>query len=263
MRRITWLRLRACGVTAPFTGWPLHRQKIKDPQVTPPGMEPPSGFRTPPRGESQRWWPPPVLPRKGRTYTVHLEGWHDLLMTGTRECAMQHHPFTLIRARVLNEEGKPVFRRPLWLLVIGKRRDELSLEEAFDAYGQRYDLEHFFRFGKQRLLMNGYQTPIVVRLSSRRSRTRRKLVDYCPTDLWATVACPFPCPIHASTLGTLSAKARNRRGFPLHGPERLRTNYSPDWDTCPCTQTPGLFSWTSKRPQAKAQDTPSCDQKSP
>lgn len=102
-----------------------------------------------------------VTSRKGRTYTVHLEGWHDLLMTGTQEFAMHQHPFTLIRARVLNEEGNPVFRRPLWLLVIGKRRDELSLEDAFEAYGQRYDLEHFFRFGKQRLLMKAYQTPIV------------------------------------------------------------------------------------------------------
>jgi predicted alpha/beta hydrolase len=35
------------------------------------------------------------------------------------------------------------------------------LVEAWDAYRQRYDLEHFFRFGKQRLLMAADQTPVV------------------------------------------------------------------------------------------------------
>ena len=33
--------------------------------------------------------------------------------------------------------------------------------EAWEAYGQRYDVEHYFRFGKQRLLMASYQTPDV------------------------------------------------------------------------------------------------------
>ena len=45
--------------------------------------------------------------------------------------------------------------------MIGKRRDEISPEEAFDAYHVRYDVEHFFRFGKQRLLLTAYQTSVV------------------------------------------------------------------------------------------------------
>jgi len=97
--------------------------------------------------------------RKGRVYRVHLEGWHDLLMRGKKGLPMHKHPFTLIRVRVLDEEGNPVFKRTLWLIVIGERRYELSLVEAWEAYGQRYDVEHYFRFGKQRLLMASYQTP--------------------------------------------------------------------------------------------------------
>jgi len=62
---------------------------------------------------------------------------------------------------VLDEEGQPVFKRPLWLIVMGERRRELSLVEAWEAYARRYDVEHFFRFGKQRLLMAAYQTPDV------------------------------------------------------------------------------------------------------
>ena len=97
--------------------------------------------------------------RKGQVYTVQLEGWHDLLRRGSRPHPMQTHPFTLVRARVVDEAGHPIFTRPMWLTVIGARRQELSLVDIWHAYRQRYDLEHFFRFGKQRLLMDAYQTP--------------------------------------------------------------------------------------------------------
>jgi hypothetical protein len=97
----------------------------------------------------------------GRRYKVQLECWHNLLMSGTREYPMHQHPFTLIRARVFNEAGKQIFQRPLWLLVIGQHRNELSLTEGWEAYVRRYDVEHFFRLGKQRLLMTAYQTPEV------------------------------------------------------------------------------------------------------
>jgi hypothetical protein len=99
--------------------------------------------------------------RRGRTYTVHLEGWHNLLMRGKRGLPMHRHPFTVIRARVIDADGRPVFKNTLWLVVFGTRRHEISLVEAWETYGQRYDVEHFFRFGKQRLLMAAYQTPDV------------------------------------------------------------------------------------------------------
>jgi hypothetical protein len=97
----------------------------------------------------------------GRTYRVQLECWHNLLMRGTHDYPMHQHPFTLIRARLFNEADEQVFQRPIWLSVMGKRGKELSLSEAWEAYRRRYDVEHFFRFGKQRLLMTAYQTPEV------------------------------------------------------------------------------------------------------
>jgi len=33
------------------------------------------------------------------------------------------------------------------------------LEEVYWAYRNRYDIEHFFRFGKQRLLLDKFQSP--------------------------------------------------------------------------------------------------------
>jgi len=101
------------------------------------------------------------LTPRGRHYRVVIEGWHDLLMQGTQDYKMYQQFFTLIRCLVFNEKGEQVFQRPLWLLVMGKRRGEISLTQVWQAYRQRYDLEHFFRFGKQRLLMNAYQTPEV------------------------------------------------------------------------------------------------------
>ena len=64
---------------------------------------------------------------------------------------------------VTDAAGKPVFSRPLWLTVIGEGRYQLSLRDVWKAYRQRYDVEHFFRFGKQRLLTTAYQTPDVSR----------------------------------------------------------------------------------------------------
>ncbi len=49
----------------------------------------------------------------------------------------------------------------MWLIAIGQRRNELSGLDIYYAYRQRFDLEHFFRFGKQRLLMAAFQTPEV------------------------------------------------------------------------------------------------------
>lgn len=115
-------------------------------------------------------WGPPAetattthTSRRGRTYTVQIQAWHDLLMRGRRGCPMHNQLFTLLRVRWLDTAGQAVFKRELWLVVVGARRHELTLIESQQAYRQRYDLEHFFRFGKQRLLLASFQTPDVER----------------------------------------------------------------------------------------------------
>lgn len=95
----------------------------------------------------------------GRIVDVSIEAWHDLIMRGKRNILMHQHPFILVRITVTDKEGKLVFKRPLWLILIGKRRYQISLTQAYEAYRQRYDLEHFFRFGKNKLLLSSYQTP--------------------------------------------------------------------------------------------------------
>jgi len=104
--------------------------------------------------------------RRGKRYRVEIQAWHTMLMRGQRTpqpLPMHNYPFTLLCITRYDETGKALYKRPLWLLVMGERRAELSLRHIYQAYATRFDLEHFFRFGKQKLLMTQFQTPEVVR----------------------------------------------------------------------------------------------------
>lgn len=102
--------------------------------------------------------------RRGKTYRVEIQAWHNMLMTGKRKpepLPMHKQPFTLVRIVRYKADGTPAFKHPLWLIVMGDRRHELSLEHIYQAYAARFDIEHFFRFGKQKLLLVDFQTPDV------------------------------------------------------------------------------------------------------
>ena len=64
----------------------------------------------------------------------------------------------LLKVTITDKRGQPVYRRPLWVIIVGARRREVRSKDAHIAYGRRYDIEHYFRFGKQRLGMVGSQT---------------------------------------------------------------------------------------------------------
>jgi hypothetical protein len=103
-----------------------------------------------------------IISKKGKELLIVIEVWNDILMRGKRASNTSQIPFRLIRVRVFNaSSGELLYARPMWLIVSGKRRDELSLEDIYKIYCQRFDIEHFFRFGKTRLLINKFQTPEV------------------------------------------------------------------------------------------------------
>jgi hypothetical protein len=100
--------------------------------------------------------------RRGKAYTVVIQGWSDMLMPGKNKpvrLPMEDHPFTLVKVMRYREDGSPSFVRPLWLIVVGARRAELTLADIYAAYGARVNIEHFFRFRKQKLLLTAHQTP--------------------------------------------------------------------------------------------------------
>jgi len=166
--------------------------------------------------------------RKKRTYRVQLEGWHNLLMRGKKGFPMHKQPFTLIRVRLLDEQGQPVYERTMWLIVISERRHELSLVKTWEAYGQRYDVEHYFRFGKQRLLMATYQTPDV---EHEENWMWIVALTTCNSGLPAT--WPNRCRAPGNGI-CLKQKARPLRRALSSG----TSNYSADWDTRSTAQTP-------------------------
>lgn len=99
---------------------------------------------------------------RGKEYKVEVKAWHNIVMRGKNQpdkIPMHKLPFTLVRIVRYDKDGNLAFKNPLWLIVMGKRHRELSLFDIFDAYAARFDIEHFFRFGKQKLLLVSFQTP--------------------------------------------------------------------------------------------------------
>ncbi len=87
--------------------------------------------------------------------------WENMVMPGKNKperIPMEKYPFRLVKITCFDKEGNEVYSNPLWLIVVGERRKELSLEDIYEIYTSRSRLEHFFRFGKQKLLLNAFQT---------------------------------------------------------------------------------------------------------
>jgi hypothetical protein len=132
--------------------------------------------------------------RRGKTYHIEIRVWHNVLMPGKykpKRLPMHLYPFTLVQVVRYDAEGKLACKRPMWLMAIGERRHELSLLDIYQAYGRRYDLEHFFRFGKQALLLASFQTPEDVR-----EEKWWQLAHLAYAQLWMArhVACSLPRP---------------------------------------------------------------------
>ena len=120
--------------------------------------------------------------RRGQQYRIEIEAWHNMLMRGKRKpqpLPMQRYPFTLVRIVRYDQAGKLACRRPLWLIVVGEQRESLTLLEIAQAYDQRFKLEHFFRFGKQKLSLVEFRTP-----QDEREENWWKLVHIAYAQLW-------------------------------------------------------------------------------
>ena len=98
------------------------------------------------------------MSRSGNIYNVQIEAWDNMLMKGSRTHRGSKHPMTLLRVKVTDSKGTLIFKRPLWLAACGKLRAQVSLNSIYQYYRARYDIEHFFRFGKSKLLIDAYQT---------------------------------------------------------------------------------------------------------
>jgi len=95
---------------------------------------------------------------RGKIYNVTVKLWKDMLLRGSKNFRSSKYPINLIQVTVVDSNHNPVFKRPLWIGVFGKRRHDVALKDVYEYYRARYDIEHFFRFGKSKLLLDAYQT---------------------------------------------------------------------------------------------------------
>lgn len=107
-----------------------------------------------------------VEKKKGKIHKIVMEMWKAMAMPGKNKptrTPMEKYPFLLVKNIVFDKDNNEVYPYPQWLIVVGVRREELTLKEIYESYDSRSGLEHFFRFGKQKLLMDSYQTPDTLR----------------------------------------------------------------------------------------------------
>ncbi len=100
--------------------------------------------------------------QRGQAERVEVKAWSNMLMRGKRKpeiIPMHERPFTLVQVTTYRANGKPKYKRPLWLTAFGQRQAELSAQEIVDGYFQRSKIEHFNRFAKQHLLFDSFNTP--------------------------------------------------------------------------------------------------------
>lgn len=107
-----------------------------------------------PDGRAETAW----QARSGEIYTVKIDTWKHKVLCGSKKFRSSKHPITLVRIRIVDSSGNALFKKAMWLGVMGKLRDQLSLVSIYQYYRARYNIEHFFRFGKTKLLLDSYQT---------------------------------------------------------------------------------------------------------
>jgi hypothetical protein len=100
---------------------------------------------------------------RGKSRIVEIQAWRNVLMRGHRKKAllpMHQYPFTLVRVRLYDDQMRLLFAEdPLWLIVMGQERQQLSPQDSYEVFGSRAGMEHFFRFAKRNLLLDKFQTP--------------------------------------------------------------------------------------------------------
>lgn len=105
--------------------------------------------------------------RKGRPLLILLHRWNDLKIRTKKGHNMKDKSFDLISSTVMDAQtGELVFQRELFFGVFGQRKSEISLNQAYQDYRHRYDIEPSFRFNKQKMFLDKYMCEDVSHLDN-------------------------------------------------------------------------------------------------
>ena len=102
-----------------------------------------------------------------RTVILDIRRWNDMLIRTKGGASMKDKPLDVLRVQVLDAKSRqPIFDRPMFLAISGKRKSQVDNAQAQEQYRERYDVEPFYRFAKNKLLMDKLQTPLVEHLDN-------------------------------------------------------------------------------------------------
>ena len=105
--------------------------------------------------------------KKGRPIIIQLKRWNDLKVRTKNGHCMKHKPFDLVGVKVIDAAtGELVFKREMFFGIFGKRKTEISLQQAYWDYRKRYDIEPSFRFNKQKMFLDTYDCEDVQHLDN-------------------------------------------------------------------------------------------------
>lgn len=100
--------------------------------------------------------------KKGKELKITLSRWNGMRIRSKGGHSMKKVEFDVVGIRVLEKAtGKRVFKRDVFVTIVGEERRHVGLGEAAEEFYHRFDLEGTNRFMKQNLFLEGYQTPAV------------------------------------------------------------------------------------------------------
>ncbi|MCY7329373.1 MAG: hypothetical protein LH618_12545, partial [Saprospiraceae bacterium] len=95
-----------------------------------------------------------------RKVVLDIRRWNNLLIRTKKGASMKDKPLDVLRVQVLDAESRQaIFDRPLFVAVSGKSKSQVDSVLAQEQYRERYDVEPYYRFAKNQLLMDKLQTP--------------------------------------------------------------------------------------------------------
>ena len=100
--------------------------------------------------------------RGGRDIVVEISRWNNMMIRSKGGNKMKDKPIDLLGIKVRDSKtGKSVFNDDMFVAISGRRKEEIPTRQGYQDYRHRYDIEPSFRFAKQKLFLDKFQTPCI------------------------------------------------------------------------------------------------------
>lgn len=97
---------------------------------------------------------------KGKEIRIEASLWKNVLIRTKNGNKMSDKKLNIIATKTYNATtNELVFQENLFIGIGGKLKDNLSIDKAVYEYQDRYGIEPYFRFSKQKLFLENFQTP--------------------------------------------------------------------------------------------------------